>query len=387
MAGRWVLGEDWASLAATLARRVDLDGTAVASRALVRRRGIDGAATLLRLALVYGGTDLSLRGTALWARAAGVADLSDVALMYRLQGAEGWLAGLGRALLSQEIGALGALPAARNWRLRLVDGTSLMAGGPGGGHGRGYHLHACFDLAGQRFDELVLTSARDAESLARHQAAAGEILIADRGYAKAAGVRATVAAGGHLIVRRGLTACRVVDADGNPLTARDVLDLARDGTAGGQVVDLPVQVPAADDAPALPLRLVIQKKPAEAAEQSRERAKKKARTQHYAAKPRQLEAAQYLMLMTTLDALTMPAAQVLTLYRLRWQIEIAFNRLKSLAGLDSVQAKEERLVKAAIWAKLILAILTESLLGHVLALSPSRQTVALAPVPGPAPAP
>jgi hypothetical protein len=64
MAVDWVLGKDWPSLEAVLARRLDLEGTALASRALVRRRGIDGAATLLRLALVYGGTDLSLRGTA-----------------------------------------------------------------------------------------------------------------------------------------------------------------------------------------------------------------------------------------------------------------------------------------------------------------------------------
>ena len=88
MASDRVSGENWASLEAALARRLDLDGTAVSSRALVRRRGIDRATTLLRLALVYGGTDLSLRGTAFWAEAAGVADVSDVALMYRLQGAE-----------------------------------------------------------------------------------------------------------------------------------------------------------------------------------------------------------------------------------------------------------------------------------------------------------
>jgi transposase len=105
------------------------------------------------------------------------------------------------------------------------------------------------------------------------------------------------------------------------------------------------------------------------------------------ARARAALSAQYLMLMTTLDAQTMPATQVLSQYRLRWQVEIAFKRLKSLAGLDDVQAKEARLAKAAIWAKLILAILTETLLGHVLALSPSRQTVALAPVPGPASAP
>jgi hypothetical protein len=325
--------------------------------------------------------------------AAGVADLSDVALMYRLQGAEGWLAGLARALLSQEIGGLGAVPAVRDWRLRLVPcrlekrGTSLMAGGTGGGHGRGYHLHACFDLAAQCFDELLLTSARDAESLARHRAAPGEIMIADRFYAKAAGVRATVAGGGQLIVRRGLTACRLIDGDGRKLDAETILALAEDGTADGEIVDIPAWLPAIDDAPALQLRLIIQKKPAEAAEQSQRRAAKKAQRRHYTAKSKQLEAAQYLMLMTTLDEATMPATQILALYRLRWQIEIAFKRLKSLGDLDNLQAKEERLAKAAIWAKLILAILSETLLGHVLTLSPSSQAIALAPLPGQHPAP
>jgi len=150
MAADWLLGADWASLAAALGRRLDLEGTAAAARALVRRRGIGDAATLLRLALVYGGTDLSLRGTALWARAAGVADVSDVALLYRLQGAGGWLAGLVEALLGQEIGTLAAplraTPAAGGWRARLVDGAALMAAD----RARGYHLHACFDLAAQR---------------------------------------------------------------------------------------------------------------------------------------------------------------------------------------------------------------------------------------------
>lgn len=387
MAGDLVLGADWASLEAALSRRLDLEGTAAASRALVRRRGIDRAATLLRLALVYGGTDLSLRGTAFWAEAAGVAELSDVALMYRLQGAEGWLAGLAQALLGQEIAALGASLQAHDWRVRLVDGTSLMAGGPGGGPGKGYHLHACFDLRAQQFDELVLTSACDAESLARHTAGPGEILIADRNFAKAAGVRAAVAQGGKVIIRRGLTACRIEGEEGRPLDAEAILALARDGTKDGAIVDIPAWLPAADDAPALQLRLIIQKKPPEAAEQSQKRAAKKAQRAHYEAKSKQLDAAQYLMLMTTLDEATMPATQVLALYRLRWQIEIAFKRLKSLANLDNIQAKEERLAKTAIWAKLILAILTETLLGHVLAFSPSAQTIALAPLPSSSPAP
>ena len=76
------------------------------------------------------------------------------------------------------------------------------------------------------------------------------------------------------------------------------------------------------------------------------------------------------MLMTTLPPAAMSADAVCALYRLRWQIELAFKRLRSLMGLEEIDAREPRLAKAAVCAKLILAILTESLLGRVLTLSP-----------------
>ena len=48
---------------------------------------------------------------------------------------------------------------------------------------------------------------------------------------------------------------------------------------------------------------------------------------------------------------------VLALYRLRWQIELAFKRLKSLAGLDLLPARSAALGRAWIAAKLIIATL------------------------------
>jgi hypothetical protein len=52
-----------------------------------------------------------------------------------------------------------------------------------------------------------------------------------------------------------------------------------------------------------------------------------------------------------------PATDVLALYRLRWQIELAFKRLKSLAGLDLLPARSAALGRAWIAAKLIIATL------------------------------
>ncbi|MGE3740447.1 MAG: transposase [Geminicoccaceae bacterium] len=361
-------GVAWPSLLARLRELVDLEGSARACGALRRRRGVADAGVLLRLALVYGGTKLSLRGTAAWAAAAGVAELSDVALLYRLQGAEGWLGWLVRELLSKELAALAAgVPAAGGWRVRLVDGTGIGLAGPGGK--ALFRLHAAFDLAARRFDALELTPGSEAESLARVTAGPGEVLVADRFYAKARGVHAVVAQGGHVVTRRGLTACRLLGTDGQKLAGKAILALAR----AQPTLDLPVLVPAPGGAVAdpLPARLIIRRKPVAAAERARARAVRKAARQGYAARPKQMEAASYFMLMTTLPPEAMAADAVCALYRLRWQIELAFKRLKSLMGLEEIDARDHRLAKAAVCAKLILAILAESLIGRVLALSPT----------------
>jgi Transposase DDE domain len=377
-------GVAWPSLLARLRDLVDLEGSARECRALRRRRGVADAGVLLRLALVYGGTRLSLRGTAAWAASAGVADLSDVALLYRLQGAEGWLGWLVRELLSKELAALGAgVPMPGGWRVRLVDGTGPLSAaltsrrgigpqarwvaGPGGK--AMFRLHAAFDLAARRFDQLELSGGSEAESLVRFTAGPGEVLVADRFYAKAKGVHAVVAQGGHVVIRRGLTACRLLGADGQRLDAKAILALAR----ANPTLDLPVLVPAPEGTTAdpLPARLIIRRKPLAAAERAQARATRQAARRGYAAQPKQMEAAAHFMVMTTLPVDAMSADAVCALYRLRWQIELAFKRLKSLMGLEEIDAREPRLAKAAVCAKLILAILAESLLGRVLALSPT----------------
>ncbi|MGO7486763.1 transposase, partial [Rhizobium ruizarguesonis] len=64
----------------------------------------------------------------------------------------------------------------------------------------------------------------------------------------------------------------------------------------------------------------------------------------------------YILLLTSLPTATFAPADILTLYRFRWQIELAFKRFKSLAGLDSLPAKKPELARAWLYARLIVAI-------------------------------
>ena len=52
---------------------------------------------------------------------------------------------------------------------------------------------------------------------------------------------------------------------------------------------------------------------------------------------------------------------VFALYRMRWQIELLFKRLKSLLDLGDLPAKSEKLAKTLIFAKLIIALLAEKM--------------------------
>jgi hypothetical protein len=79
-----------------------------------------------------------------------------------------------------------------------------------------------------------------------------------------------------------------------------------------------------------------------------------------------LVAADYLVLLTTLDAADYPADRVIALYRMRWQIELAFKRLKSLIGIDKLPAKNPDLARAWLAAHLIVALLVDTRTSKVL---------------------
>src|SRR5918998_6785923 len=203
----------WPDLVAAVSAVIDLDATARASGALVRRRGIRSAATLLRLALAYGPGGLSLRSAATWAGVHGLADLYDTAAMNRLRKAADWLGEIAGALLRRAAAEpqpasppAGPLPGRR---LRIADAGMIT--GPGGKPK--WRLHAAYDPVAGRFSDLGLTDERGAESFGRTAWQAGDVALGDRCYARPPALRQLLATGADFIVRTGWTRLRLLDAD------------------------------------------------------------------------------------------------------------------------------------------------------------------------------
>ncbi len=61
---------------------------------------------------------------------------------------------------------------------------------------------------------------------------------------------------------------------------------------------------------------------------------------------------------------------MLAAYRLRWQIELAFKRLKSLLGIDKIPTHTERASRSWLTAHLIMALLCDEASQEFLDASP-----------------
>ncbi len=72
----------------------------------------------------------------------------------------------------------------------------------------------------------------------------------------------------------------------------------------------------------------------------------------------------YMFVITSLPA-EISAAEILSCYRLRWQVELVFKRLKSLLQLGSIPTKTEEAGEVWINGKILLSLLTEKYLGDI----------------------
>ena len=307
------------------------------------------AEALLRLILAYAWNDWSLRTTAAWARRAGVAALSDVALLKRFRHAPAWLG----YLLDQWLRARGVGPAVTSrCRLILTDGSTIQRPGS---PGTTWRLHAQWNLGTGRWEELALTDAHGAEALTRLRLRPGDVVLADRNYAQPNALEGVVAQDAHVIVRVGGNAVRWETRDGTPWSVRDAVRALPAATPG----DWAVPIPGTATRPTLPLRLVALRKSPTAAEQARRQARQAAGKQGRTPTAATLEAADYVLVLTRLSAAA-DAAEILELYRLRWQIECAFKRLKSLLHLDALRAFDPDLAQTYLLAKLLGAVMVDA---------------------------
>jgi len=355
------LSEDWRVLLELFPSEWEESGRR--SGAVTRLRGFDSIEGLLRTLLLHVGCGWSLRETAVQAGLAGIADVSDVTLLNRLRQAEGWLRQLCQ-LLWQDNG-VDLHPTLKGRRVRAVDATTVKEPGRTGGQWR---IHYSLRLPTLECDHFELTSTKGktvGERLSRFKFQAGELVLADAGYSRGPEVAAAFHQHADVVVRLNPASLALRDKHDKPFgLLAAVTKLSR----AGQAAEWPVWAAVADQRIAGRLCGIRKSENAIAQAQRRLTRKQQQGKATITAQTRQL--ASYVLVFTTLKPTEATTRQVLEVYRLRWQIELTFKRLKSIVQLGHVPKHDDQSSRAWLYGKLFVALLSQKLTRVGSAISP-----------------
>jgi hypothetical protein len=323
------------------------------SGAVRRLRGFSSLEALLRTLLMHIGGGWSLRETAVEAKLAGIADVSDVTLLNRLRDAEPWLRQLCEQLWKENGVQLQSSFLGRT--LRLLDATVVCEPGPTGGQWR---IHYSLRLPNLECDCFQLTSTAGVgagERFGRFHFQANELVLADAGYCHPAGIAAVVEQHADVCVRLNPHALPLMNSEDEPFSLLDALAQLRHV---GKVGEWPVAVRSGEQRIAGRICAIRKGRLAN------RRAQRKLDIKEQKGKsvaPKTRTYAKYVLVFTTLSAEQATAKQVLEAYRLRWQIELTFKRLKSIAQLGHVPKYDDKSSRAWLYGKLLVALLTQKM--------------------------
>lgn len=346
------LDEDWQLLVSLLPPGWQQD--AVLSGAVERLRGFTSTSSLLRTLLLHVAGGYSLRETVVRAKAAGLAEVSDVALMKRLQKAESWLRGLCVSLLQENGWELPLETHGHN--VRALDGTLVKEPGR---RGTLWRIHYSVRIPSLVCDHLELTPTKGAgtgEILNRFPAMSGDLVLADRGFSKPAGIAALHRQGALVMVRLNSSSLPLLDRHGSPFRLSEELNQFQQVGAEGE---WPVWIKGAEGR--IAGRLCAIAKSEQAFRRTQRQIQRRAQQGKGEPKPETLQFARWVLVFTTAAERDFNTREVLEWYRVRWQIELVFKRLKTLAGLGALPKHNDRSACSWLYGKLLVALLGQKL--------------------------
>jgi hypothetical protein len=308
--------------------------------AILRPRRVESAAQLLRTFLVYAHTD-SFRIAAALAKSSGLLDITSEGLYYRLKHSEEFLEEVLLYLVSQ-------CSAPSGFRILLVDATALC--GPAA-KGTDWRVHVGYDPLRGVPCSIQTTDSHVGEHLSLHPLEPGHLVIADRAYGTPRNMHSAFRSGADVLIRVQKGQMRILDDSGARVNLADLEERVPTTGAVSFEFDLPIPPEGAGSGNGW------HEKNAIASYRLRFIAIRTSRNE-------------VLWLTTNLSNERLSDEKACELYRVRWQVEMYFKRLKSIGDLDILNSREGPTARASILAKLILLVLTDMLTEEEQAFSP-----------------
>jgi hypothetical protein len=315
-------------------------------KAFVRAKKVQTPEQLLRLVLLYCGLDKPLREVA-GTFTVLYESITDQSVAERLRACGPWIKATLRQMLPLSVAS--ALP--EGLRFVVIDASSVQAPGA---KGTDHRLHIAMDLVSLEFIEVLISDVHTGETLKHFTLAPGDVAVTDRGYSQVQGMSDAVKRGAELIVRLNPFSVVLKDASNQPLSLSEALK--RQTTETIRTLEVVLQSSDAQDE----VHGWVQAYRLSAEQAGRTRQNCRKRHKKGTPKAETLYLAGWVLVFTTVAPAVLSAPTILSLYRCRWQVELAIKRWKSVLDVDALRAKA-RSPLAEVWlhGKLLYAVLLE----------------------------
>ena len=355
--------EDWEVIESFLPARWQWQAKKTGS--VKRMRGVDGYAKLFRLLMLHISGGLSMEQTIVRAKELGIAKITAMALHKRLSTAGAWFEWMCKQLIEERGNCGFENGVLKGRRLLAVDGSDITEPGA---KGSTWKLHYAIELPQLRCAHAQFDSCKNAENLNRFPIRKGDVVMADRYYAKRNQLAWLIEQEADAIIRASPNHFPVEQPSG------EQSDLPFDWLKhlkklkGYKPADWTVQF--THQGKSYQVRVCAVRKTKAAQKKALHAIEVEARKKNRKVRPETLEYAKYVMVVTTLPSELLNARAILEIYRSRWQVELAFKRLKSLLECGCVPKSDPATALAWMQGKLLEALLVEKLLEKAECFSP-----------------
>jgi hypothetical protein len=324
-------------------------------KAIVRKRGITSPTDLMMLSMFHLLNGCSLVEISTIANLTKLGEISDVAFMKRFENCNKWF----KKITSEMVMGDSIIYEKPSWlneyRVIAVDASDVTEKGRSG---RLYRLHYALELFNMESVQYKITTQETGETLRNFSINAGDLIIADRGYSSYNGIEHCLNGGGDFVFRLKKTCFKMSDADGQRVNLLDKLRLLGENEALNSHVYIKDST-----GKSIGLRVCAIRKTPDNIVKSRKKLRRRETTRQTVFGDDTKEFNDYIVLITSLQD-EIGANPVLELYRLRWQVEIYFKRLKSIMDFGELPKRRPESVMAWLNGKMMIALLIERILSQ-----------------------
>ncbi len=292
----------------------------------------------------------------------GLPKISDVALLKKLRASSEWFRWMATELLKRRGVSLTPPDWLSGYEVRSIDASVISEPGS---TGTDWRLHYSIKLFGLQCDQFLITRPIKGESLVNFKVNKKDLLIGDRAYCSFKGFNYVRHFGGHFLIRFRNKAFTLLKDDNSEFKMLEEVKQI----SYGEIGEWKPHVTIGNSKESSVVRVCAIKKSEEEAEKSIKKVRLEQSKKQRKISPDTLDLQRYVILLTSLPD-EIKGNQIMELYRCRWQIEIAFKRLKSIMGLGHLPKIDEESACAWLHGKLLVALLAQAVVDEGRFFSP-----------------